>query len=120
MQQGIGLELPLALVDDGQTLTVHVMEEVDLSPWGIEAMLPRGFISDGMSVPRFFWRWVGPRLSKGTIGPSVVHDWLYDTHFMPRGEADEWYRRALVANGYPRAKARAVWLGLRAFGWSHW
>lgn len=114
------LSIPCEIMDEDGSLVLRVLHDFDLRPFGIVATIPEGFASDGMSVPRALWRWIGPKVNAKTIGPSLVHDWLYATHFLSRAEADEWYRRALVANGYPRGKARAVWLGLRAFGWSHW
>ena len=114
------LSIPCEIMDEDGSLVLRVLHDFDLSQYGIDAVIPGGYESDGMSVPRFFWRWVGGRVGGRTLAPSIVHDYLYETRIMTRSEADEWYRRALVANGYPRAKARAVWLGLRAFGWSHW
>lgn len=114
------LSIPCEIMDEDGSLVLRVLHDFDLSPYGIDAVIPGGYESDGMSVPRFFWRWVGARVGGRTLAPSIVHDYLYETKIMARSEADEWYRRALVANGYPRGKARAVWLGLRAFGWSHW
>ena len=114
------LSIPCEIMDEDGSLVLRVLHDFDISPYGIDAVIPAGYKSDGMSVPRFFWRWVGARVGGRTLAPSIVHDYLYETKIMARSEADEWYRRALVANGYPRAKARAVWLGLRAAGWSHW
>lgn len=92
----------------------------DLSDWGINSVIPTGFTSDGMSVPRFFWRWLGPKINKKTVGPSIVHDWLYKTHIVTREEADLWYYKALIHNGYSRIKSSAVYVGLRLCGWTHW
>ena len=95
-------------------------ERIDLAPWGIDAVIPAGFMSDGMSVPRFFWRWLGPQIAPVTVSPSIVHDWLYQYKLLTRRGADIWYRRALIAAGYSRVKAWAVYAGLRLFGGSHW
>lgn len=83
-------------------------------------VVPRGFRSDGMSVPRFLWRWLGASVCSVTLAPSIVHDWLYSTHIVTRKVADGWYRRQLRANGYSFSKSWTVWLGLRLFGASHW
>lgn len=114
------LAIPCAVKDEGGVLTLHVLRDFDLRPFGIDATIPEGFISDGMSVPRALWRWIGPKVNAKTIGPSLVHDWLYATHYLSRADADEWFRHALIANGYPRLRARCVWMGLRVFGGSHW
>ena len=114
------LAIPCEIMDDDGSLVLRVLHDFDLRPFDIDATIPEGFASDGMSVPRALWRWIGPKIDAKTIGPSLVHDWLYETKIMTRSEADGWYRRALMANGYPRGKAWAVWAGLRIFGWSHW
>lgn len=114
------LAIPCAVKDEGGVLTLHVLRDFALRPFGINATIPEGFTSDGMSVPRALWRWIGPKVNAKAIGPSLVHDWLYATHFLPRADADEWFRKALINNGYPKLRARCVWMGLRLFGWAHW
>lgn len=114
------LSIPCLAQDENGTLILKVLHDFDLRPYGIEASIPAGFTSDGMSVPRALWRWIGPKIDAKTIGPSLVHDWLYATHFLSRADADEWFRKALINNGYPKLRAWCVWLGLRAAGWSHW
>lgn len=104
---------------DGTTI-LETVEEVDLSPWGISTTIPRGFQSDGMSVPRFFWRFIGPPVNGATMAPSVAHDWLYTCQCVPRKAADDWYRKMLLLSGYPSWKARLAWIGIRAFGGLHW
>lgn len=104
---------------DGTTI-LETMEEVDLTPWGICTTIPQGFVSDGMSVPRFFWRFIGPPVSGITMAPSVAHDWLYSCQCVTRKEADDWYKKMLLLAGYPAWKARLAWLGIRTFGGLHW
>ena len=104
---------------DGSLLCV-VSHDISLKAWGIDAIMPAGFESDGMSVPRFFWRFIGPRIDGTTIGPAIVHDWLYKTHLLTRKQADRWLFNALRANGYSAAKSRLVYCGVRIGGFSHW
>lgn len=101
-------------------IVLQTQEEVSLTPYGIATTIPQGFISDGMSVPRFFWRWISPPVDGRTMSPSVAHDWLYVCKVVTRAQADSWYRRQLVANGYPAVKSWAIWTALRLFGGSHW
>lgn len=82
--------------------------------------IPAGFVSDGMSIPRCFWGWLSPQLDFTTLLPSVIHDWLYSEHVCTREEADQWYRDALIDNGFSRGKACLIYAGLRCFGRSHW
>lgn len=104
---------------DGELYCV-VAKDVDLKQWGIDSVMPAGFMSDGMSIPKFFWRWLSPKIAPVTLSPSIVHDWLYQSHVMTRKDADAWYRDALIANGYPKLKAYLCYAGLRLFGESHW
>ena len=114
------LTILCALIEEEDFLKVAVLEETDLNPYGVNAVIPKDFVSDGMSVPRFLWRWLGAKIGAKTLSPSVAHDWLYQSHSVTRQESDAWYRDQLVENGYPRARAWAVWAGLRIFGGSHW
>jgi hypothetical protein len=66
------------------------------SPWRIEygelvvITIPKGFISDGNSVPWFFTRMV-PKFGKNTLA-GIVHDWLYKTgEVIMRDVNDPWF-----------------------------
>lgn len=108
-------------VNDATGEMVCIVErDVSLRKWGMNGFIPRGFRSDGMSIPRFFWRWISPKIDARTVAPSIIHDWLYTSHLVTRAEADAWFREALWANGMSRMKANVVWLGVRLFGSSHW
>lgn len=114
------LSIPCAVLDAPDGLAVRTLAPLPLREWGLPFVVPAGFISDGMSVPRILWRLLGAKIGSRTLGPSIVHDYLYQTHILTRSKADAWYRRALVANGYPPSLAWTVWLGLRIAGASHW
>jgi hypothetical protein len=50
-------------------------------------VIPKGFKTDGASIPKIFW-WTGWRPFDGdTEYPAIVHDYLYRWHF-PRLTAD--------------------------------
>lgn len=85
--------------------------------------VPCGFVSDGASVPRFFWRLLSPPLDPITLAPSIVHDWLYIHGAgmgFTRNECDIWYHEALFANGYPLWKCELTYAGIRIGGWRRW
>ena len=115
----ITLRWRAAYADDGSLVCV-TMHHVYLGDWGIKARMPRGFRSDGMSIPRFFWRFISPRIDGKTVAPAIIHDWLYTSHVVTRAEADAWLREAVRVNGMPPFKAWLVWLGVRIFGSAHW
>jgi len=82
-------------------------------------IIPRGYISDGMSVPRLLWRLLSPPINGETLIPSIIHDWLYDSLYCSRFEADLHYYHDLLANGFPKWKAVLTFIGVRLFGGSH-
>lgn len=85
---------------------------------------PRSFVTDGYSVPRFLV-WLVPDWA----GPAVIHDRLYETAEVPRELADRilaesscWLYRDHPLDWRPgmRQRIRAMWLGVRSFGWIPW
>lgn len=87
---------------------------------GVEYEIPEGYESDGMSVPRFFWRSLSPKINAKTLRPSIIHDWMYENKICSRKEADDFYEANLVANGFGKFKSWLVWLGVRIGGGSHY
>ena len=83
-------------------------------------IIPRGYISDGMSVPRALWRLLSPPVYGETLIPSIIHDWMYDSLYCSRREADLYYYHGLLANGYPQWKSILTYIGVRLFGASHY
>jgi hypothetical protein len=78
-------------------------------------VVPRGFASDGASVPRAFWR-LFPPLGRYT-GAAVLHDWLYRTKAVSRAVADEIFHEACRDLGVPPVQALVLFYAVRAFGW---
>ena len=92
-------------------------------PHPFRVTIPEGFLSDGASVPRLFWRLLSPPIDPVTITPSLVHDYLYVNGArmgMDREEVDRWYANALLDNGYPLWKCLLTFYGVRLGGASHW
>jgi len=82
--------------------------------------IPAGFKSDGMSIPRFFWRFISPQLDFQTLIPSILHDFAYKYHIGERKDIDKWYRNLLIVYGMSKWKAELVYWGVRLGGSSHW
>lgn len=95
-------------------------ENFTFSACGKAITIPKGFSSDGMSVPRILWPLLSPQFDPCTLEASVCHDWLYASHAVGRKQADTWYREALINAGYGKIKAYIVYRGLRLFGASHY
>jgi hypothetical protein len=100
--------------------------------------VPKGYVTDFASVPRFFWR-VEPPLGRAGKA-AVVHDYLYsqrgcipiDTpdwwpapsggHFQlyTREEADGIFREALAVLGVGALKRHMLWAAVRVGGGGGW
>lgn len=87
---------------------------------GMDYTVPAGFVSDGMSVPRFMWGVLAVPDDDVVLAPSVMHDWLYTPVFVcSRLKADWFYVRRLRMNGYPIWKCILTFVGVRLFGMLH-
>ena len=82
--------------------------------------VPAGFITDGASVPRAFWWLCAP--VAGPFGEAaLVHDWMYNirSNFWDRAFADKCLCEIGRYRGANLIRARAVWLGVRLWGWMY-
>lgn len=109
------LPLNVEVSKNGRTMhlldPVYYVEEEDGTYLVIK--VPAGFETDFNSVPRFFWRFLGPWEFPQA---AVVHDYLYREKIGCRSEADEIHYKALVSLGCPQWKALGAWVALRLFG----
>lgn len=84
--------------------------------------VPQGFKSDGVSVPRFFWRLVFPKGDEKAIRAGFTHDYIYREH--PEGwtkaEADLLFLDLLREDGVPMWRACLAYKGVDWFGFLAW
>lgn len=89
--------------------------EIDSEGMGLEVVVPRGYLTDFASIPRFFWRAFPP------TGPyrraAVIHDWLYSSRACSRAIADAVFLDAMNSLGVPWWPRIPVYLAVRCFGW---
>ena len=45
-----------------------------------EFVIPKGYCYDGASVPRLFWRIIGPNTDNRFLVPALIHDILCEHH----------------------------------------
>lgn len=85
-------------------------------------MIPRGFESDGASVPRIFWRLVFPNSDSHATTAGICHDYIY--RLQPEGwtreEADRMFLTFLIEFGANRWAANRAYEAVRLFGWLAW
>lgn len=82
--------------------------------------IPAGFLTDGLSIPRFAWSIVGPSTG-GAFLAGLLHDFLYsrdsDGIFeVSRAKADDLFREAMYNLGIG-FKRNLIWSAVRMFGW---
>ena len=103
--------------------------------------VPKGFLTDGASIPRFLWRFCGHPMMTRRIRIAVVHDFIYaergkvsvrivlegrnslrpsQPQTLTRQEADALYRDGLICLGFKGWKATLEYWMIRIFGGSHW
>ena len=82
--------------------------------------IPAGFMTDGGSIPRLLWRVIGPPVDAQTIAPFIRHDWNYQSGCVKRKAADQQLYDDLRAAGVGRVRAYTIYIGVRAFGSSHY
>jgi hypothetical protein len=85
--------------------------------------IPAGVEWDGASIPRFLWRVVDSPFQPDLMVASLVHDYLYsqgDKSGYNREEADELFKKLLMANGVGEALAETMYAGVRFGGENHY
>ena len=82
--------------------------------------IPRGFVCDGASVPRFFWRFLGHPFDRYHLKPGIRHDRGYAEGKVPRKVLDRRYRRDLKEEGLGLFKRNLEYIGVRLFGRRHY
>lgn len=104
---------------DWIVVTRDLCWEVGSKGSGWEIHIPKGFVTDLASVPRFLWSFIPPH-GRHT-NASILHDYLYRKgHHMGRRWADRQFYEAMVALETPRFRARVMWLSVRVFGVRAW
>jgi len=84
------------------------------------AYVPKGFITDGASIPKYLRNFFPHGGRK--FAPAVVHDVLYRTidHKFSREEADDLFLDAMLYNGVNKITAMIIYKAVRYFGWITW
>jgi hypothetical protein len=80
--------------------------------------VPKGFVTDFASVPRFLWGWI-PYWGKWGKA-SVIHDYLYSTHQVERSITDAIFYEAMLVEGTNPRITQLMYYAVRLFGWMAW
>lgn len=84
-------------------------------------VVPKGFLTDGASIPRLLWRLCGHPMMTRRFPIAVTHDFIYAEGLgYTRKAADEIYRDGLIVLGFKPMIATLEYDGIRIFGGNHW
>lgn len=115
----MNIEVDIFQDETGNTL-IRTLEPIEFSIDWQTVTIPKGFISDGASIPRCLWCIIDPPVTAVTMVPSIIHDYLYRYQICTRATADELYDDLLRKNGYSSFKRWLVKVGLSYFGGKAW
>lgn len=87
--------------------------------------VPKGFHTDGASIPRIFWTFIGGPSRAAFMEAAVLHDWLYvkdstTLQNISRKEADDIFYGLLKKNKVHPFRSWLMWLAVRSAGWLFW
>ena len=69
---------------------VRLLEDVIYTlPGNRQILIKKGFVFDGASIPRFFWRIIGHPLDHEFIRAVLLHDGLYAAELLAQALSDE-------------------------------
>lgn len=87
---------------------------------GSTGLIPAGFWWNGANVPAAFWQFMFSPSDPRILGPSLVHDYLYSTHFYKRSVVDDTFAMYLEKVGAPGYKVSAAKKAVNLFGKKAW
>lgn len=83
-------------------------------------VVPKGFITDGASIPRLFWVIIGSPFTGRYSRAALVHDYLYHTQQYTRSRSDRIFLEAMKTLKVFWLKRRAMWMAVRTCAWIVW
>ena len=104
------------IVEDYTYVAIHLRITVE-----------QGFVFDGASIPRAFWRVIGPPMAGKYAHASLIHDWLYVHKFVDGMEikvgrkwADDLMLEMMQDDGVAWWRRNAIHRGVRLGGSRAW
>lgn len=81
---------------------------------GAEITIPKGFVTDGASIPKAVWSIIGHPFMPRFVEAAVVHDFCVVNQF--NGSArDKLFYETLISNGVKKWRAKAMYWAV--IGW---
>jgi hypothetical protein len=94
-----GLPLEFYKRSDGETVAVLLRDLAYYTSKG-GIVVPKGFESDGCSMPRFFWRLFGHPFDMQYLREAVLHDYLYKTQIFDRATSDLLFKEEMEKSAH--------------------
>ncbi len=86
----------------------------------ISVIVPKGFLTDGGSLPRIVWTLIGSPWSGRYPKACVPHDWHYWSQTITRKEADRQFLDGMEILGVSWWKRRLMYRVVRLVAWICW
>jgi len=87
---------------------------------GIKYTVPKGFKSDGASIPRIFWSLSTTPYHPTVIRAAFFHDYFYQKQPISRRLADQIFYVLLLEDGTSEQVAENMYYAVRDFGGGTW
>ena len=83
--------------------------------YGTEIYIPKGFITDGMSIPKWLQPVIGEPFEGNTLRAAIVHDYLCNCKCETQAFTHGIFREILKLDGVSKWKRNAAWLGVVSY-----
>jgi len=93
---------------------IYVSERLD------RIIIPKGFKTDGASIPKLFWSIIDHPLNGKHAKAAVLHDYLYYTQRFTRRIADKLFLEAMKADNVSFIRRHIMYYAVKWFGKSAW
>jgi len=107
--------LSVELLEDGRTVRL-LNDYVFNDPEGRVWTTPKGYISDGASIPPALWSLTGGPFTGKFRNAAVIHDQYCDNRTRPWEQVHRVFYDAMIAGGVTENKAAVMYLGVYRFG----
>jgi hypothetical protein len=114
------LAQPIITPHDGSDRIWRLVEDYQIASLGVRVDIKAGFLFDGLSIPRVFWRVVGHPLAGRALPGGLTHDALYASHLVDRDLADDIFLDVLTRNSVKWHNRRIMYLAVHLFGGVAW
>ena len=98
----------------------ELIEDLTYQNEEIAVTAKKGLITDGASIPRWAWRFIGSPFTGKYTGAALIHDALYMAEALPRKQCDNLFLEMLEVEGVSYWKRYAMYWTVRVGGGWVW